>query len=154
MQLTFFTDYALRSLMFLAAHPQKTSSVKEIAEHYGISRNHLVKVVHKLATLGLIETSKGKGGGVRLALDPASIRLGDIIRQIESLEIVECFNSQTNTCRISEVCRLRHYLHEASQSFIQVLNKYTLADAAGSLSAFTEPLAKPPPAKLRTRRAR
>jgi Rrf2 family nitric oxide-sensitive transcriptional repressor len=83
MQLTLFTDYALRSLIFLAAHPERSSSVKEIAEHYGISRNHLVKIIHKMATLGLIETSKGKGGGVRLGHDPEAMRLlisGSLVR--------------------------------------------------------------------------
>lgn len=88
MQLTLFTDYALRSLIYLAAHPDKASNVKEIAEHYGISRNHLVKVAHKMATLGLIESSKGKGGGIRLASDPADMRLGDIVRLMENMDIV------------------------------------------------------------------
>lgn len=136
MQLTLFTDYALRSLIFLAARPDENSSVKEIAEHYGISRNHLVKVVHKMSTLGLIESSKGKGGGIKLAHDPAVMRLGDIIQKMENMEIVECFNRDRNTCRISEVCRLKHFLFEASGSFLQTLNKYTLADAALNKSAF------------------
>jgi len=132
MQLTLFTDYALRSLIYLAAHPERSSSVKEISEHYGISRNHLVKIVHKMATLGLIESSKGKGGGIKLINDPATMRLGDIVRSMESMDIVECFNKDTNTCRISEVCRLKHFLFEASQNFIQTLNKYTLQDAAAN----------------------
>lgn len=132
MQLTLFTDYALRSLIYLAAHPERSSSVKEISEHYGISRNHLVKIVHKMATMGLIESSKGKGGGIKLINDPATMRLGDIVRSMESMDIVECFNKDTNTCRISEVCRLKHFLFEASQNFIQTLNKYTLQDAAAN----------------------
>lgn len=130
MQLTLFTDYALRSLIFLAARPGENSSVKEIAEHYGISRNHLVKVVHKMSTLGLVESSRGKGGGIKLAYHPAAMRLGDIVRKMENMEIAECFNRDRNTCRISEVCRLKHFLFEASDSFLQTLNKYTLADAA------------------------
>ena len=132
MQLTLFTDYALRSLIYLAAHSERSSSVKEISEHYGISRNHLVKIVHKMATLGLIESSKGKGGGIKLINDPATMRLGDIVRSMESMDIVECFNKDTNTCRISEVCRLKHFLFEASQNFIQTLNKYTLQDATAN----------------------
>lgn len=142
MQLTLFTDYALRSLIFLAAHSDKSSSVKEIAEYYGISRNHLVKVVHKMATLGLIESSKGKGGGIRLAGDPASMRLGDIVRKMENMEIVVCFNQDTNTCRISEVCRLKHILYEAMNNFIQTLNKYTLADAAINKDIFASMMGK------------
>lgn len=142
MQLTLFTDYALRSLLYLAAHPDKASNVKEIAEHYGISRNHLVKVVHKMATLGLIESSKGKGGGIRLASDPADMRLGNIVRLMENMDIVECFNKDTNTCCISEVCRLKHFLFEAAQSFIQTLNKYTLQDAAKNRSQLISMLGK------------
>ncbi len=142
MQLTLFTDYALRSLLYLAAHPERSSSVKEIAEQYDVSRNHLVKVVHKMATLGLIESSKGKGGGIKLTRDPAAMRLGDIVRLMENMDIVECFNKDTNTCRISEVCRLKHILFEASQSFIQTLNKYTLQDAAANRSMILSMLEK------------
>lgn len=139
MQLTLFTDYALRSLIFLAAKPHENSSVKEIAEHYGISRNHLVKVVHKMSTLGLVESSKGKGGGIKLAHDPATMRLGDIVKKMENMEIVECFNRDLNTCRISEICRLKHVMHEAAQNFIKTLNNYTLKDVAANkreLNAF------------------
>lgn len=142
MQLTLFTDYALRSLIYLAAHPGTSSSVKEIAAHYGISRNHLVKVVHKMATLGLIESSKGKGGGIRLAQEPASMRLGDIVRSMESMEIVECFNRDTNTCRISDVCHLKHILYEASDNFIRTLNQYSLQDATVNRSALFSVLEK------------
>lgn len=136
MQLTLFTDYALRSLMFLAAHPDKISSVKEIAEHYGISRNHLVKVVHKLAQLDYIESSKGKGGGIRLARDAKNIRLGDLVKQLEPMKIVECFDNKTNTCRMTNSCQLKHYLHEAGQSFIATINKYTLADTVKDRTFF------------------
>lgn len=129
MQLTLFTDYALRSLMYLAGNPERLASVKEISEHYGISRNHLVKVAHRLATLGFIESSKGKGGGLRLAQEPEHMKLGDIVRVLENLDIVECFDREKNTCRISDFCRLKHYLSDASAAFIASLNKHTLADA-------------------------
>lgn len=142
MQLTLFTDYALRSLIYLAARADRSSSVKEIAEHYGISRNHLVKIVHKMATLELIESSKGKGGGIKLANDPATMRLGDIVQLMENMEIVECFNRDTNTCRISDVCRLKHFLFEASQNFVQTLNKYTLQDAAANRNMIISELEK------------
>lgn len=142
MQLTLFTDYALRSLIFLATHSDRSSSVKEIAEHYGISRNHLVKVVHKMATLGLVVSSKGKGGGIRLAGDATATRLGDVVRKMEDMEIVVCFNQDTNTCRISGACRLKHILYEAINSFIQTLNKYTLADAAINKDIFASMMGK------------
>ncbi len=128
MQLTLFTDYGLRSLMYMTAHQDRLSSVREIAEHYDISRNHLVKVVHKLAQLGYVESSKGKGGGIRLAQDPETLKLGDLIKQLEPMNMVECFDSKTNTCRMISSCELKHYLAEASQSFITTMNKYTLAD--------------------------
>jgi len=130
MQLTMFTDYALRSLIFLAKRPKELASVKEIAAYYGISRNHLVKVIHRMVTLGLIASSKGRGGGVKLIGKPEDMRLGDIVQKIENMEMVECFNKDTNTCRISDVCQLKHFLFEATQNFIQTLNEYTLADAA------------------------
>jgi Rrf2 family nitric oxide-sensitive transcriptional repressor len=129
MQLTSFTDYGLRTLMYLAAHPNKLSSVKEISEYYGVSRNHLVKVAHRLSQLGYINSTKGKGGGLKLAKNPATLYLGNIVQQLEpNMEMVECFNQKTNTCRITEACQLKHYLFEASEVFIDTLNKYTLAD--------------------------
>lgn len=129
MQLTTFTDYGLRTLMYLASHSASQSSVKEIAEHYDISRNHLVKVVHRLSQLGYIETSKGKGGGIKIAEGATELRLGDLITALEPhMNVVECFDAKTNTCRITESCQLKHYLFEGTQSFIDSMNKYTLAD--------------------------
>lgn len=137
MQLTRFTDYGLRSLMYLAAHQKKLSSVKEISEFYGISRNHMVKVVHRLSQLGLIESSKGKGGGIWLACPPQEMRLGDIVKQLESnMDLVECFNRENNKCKITNTCQLKHYLYEARHSFISILNKYTLADTVKNQSLF------------------
>lgn len=136
MQLTIFTDYGLRSLMYVAAHTDRLSSVREIAEHYNISRNHLVKVVHRLAQLGYIDSVKGKGGGIRLAHDPASIRLGDIVKALEPMNLVECFDQKTNTCRMTNSCQLKHYLYDAGKAFIAEMNKYTLADAVKNKSFF------------------
>lgn len=137
MQLTVFTDYGLRSLMFLAAHPERLCSVKEIAEYYGISRNHLVKVVHRLAQLEYIVSSKGKGGGIKLALDPRTLKLGDLVHQLEPhMNMVECFAHETNACRITNLCQLKHVLFDASQSFIDTLNRHTLADMVKNKDLF------------------
>ena len=137
MQLTVFTDYGLRTLMFLAAHKDKTCSVKEIAETYGISRNHLVKVVHRLAQLGFIESSKGKGGGIKLAQSADKLKLGDLVRTLEpNMNIVECFNRDTNTCRITGSCQLKHYLFDAQRAFIESLNNRTLADTVPNFPRF------------------
>lgn len=129
MQLTIFTDYGLRTLMFLAAHKDRLCSVKEIAEAYDISRNHLVKVVHRLGQLGFVDSTKGKGGGIRLAKNADKLKLGDLVKALEpNMDIVECFNRDTNTCRIVTGCQLKHYLFEARQGFVTELNRHTLAD--------------------------
>jgi Rrf2 family nitric oxide-sensitive transcriptional repressor len=130
MQLTNFTDYGIRCLIYLASNQDKISSVKEIALYHNLSTNHLVKIVHKLVQLGYISSRKGKGGGIKLASSPSQIKLGDIIEQLEpSMDIVECFNLSTNRCRIIKSCNLKHYLKEANTSFIRTLNNYTLDDA-------------------------
>lgn len=130
MQLTQFTDYGLRSLMYLAAQPDRLCSVREIAEHYAISRNHLVKVVHRLAQLGYITSSKGKCGGIRLACKPHELRLGDLVLKLEpNMYLVECFNRETNTCTVVSACKLKHFLADAGKAFIASLNRHTLADA-------------------------
>lgn len=137
MQLTMFTDYGLRSLMYLTGRPEELCSVGEIAERYGISRNHLVKVIHRLGKLGYIASSKGKGGGIRLACDPNKVRLGDLVEALEPhMQLVECFDLETNTCPIVGPCRLRRYLHEATRSFLDSLNQHTLADAAANRAVF------------------
>lgn len=137
MQLTQFTDYGLRSLMYLAAQPEKRCSVREIAEHYGISRNHLVKVVHRLAQLGYVTSSKGKGGGIRLACEPETLPLGDLVLALEpTMHLVECFNRETNTCTVVSACRLKHFLADANTSFLQALNRHTLADAVANKKPF------------------
>jgi Rrf2 family nitric oxide-sensitive transcriptional repressor len=137
MQLTIFTDYGLRALMYLAARPEKTCSVREISDHYGISYNHLVKVVHKLSQTGLIVSSKGKGGGLRLAVRPDTLRLGDLVRMLEpNMNLVECFDHERNRCRITAACTLKHYLFDAGAAFIDNLNRHTLADAVTDKALF------------------
>ena len=137
MQLTTFTDYGLRTLLYLAAQPEKVCSVREISEHYGISRNHLVKVVHKLAQLSYIRTTKGKGGGILLACDPKKLRIGDLVEKLEpNMRLVECFDKATNTCKVISSCELKHYLIEANRAFIQTLNTHTLEDSIKSKALF------------------
>ncbi len=137
MQLTVFTDYGLRSLMYLAANAGKQCSVRDIAEHYGISRNHLVKVIHRLAQLGYITSSKGKGGGIQLAHAPQTLHLGDLVMVLEpNMNLVECFNAETNTCTVVSACTLKHFLVKANKAFIDTLNTYTLADAVVNKALF------------------
>lgn len=129
MQLTTFTDYALRTMLLLASDPERKYSVKEVSEHYGISRNHLVKVVHRLAQLGYIISSKGKGGGIRINPSSTTLKLGDMVRALEpNMDLVECFNEEENTCKITSACDLKSILSKAKLNFIDYLNQYTLED--------------------------
>ena len=129
MRLTRYTDYALRVLLYLGAHPDKLSTISEIAAYHDISRNHLMKVVHQLGAWGYIDTLRGKGGGIRLAHKPAEIILGDVVRHTEeNLEIVECFTPGNSNCIILPDCRLKMALNEALSGFLATLDLYTLAD--------------------------
>jgi Rrf2 family nitric oxide-sensitive transcriptional repressor len=125
-QLTLFSDYSLRLLLFLGVH--ESASVAVVAKAYGISRNHMVKVANQLVHLGWLEAVRGRGGGLRLAKPPAEIILGQVVRQTEHFEIVECFNDETNTCVLSPGCKLKKVLAEATKQFIAVLDGYTLSD--------------------------
>lgn len=137
MQLTFFTDYGLRSLIYLAVNADKRCSVRDISEHYGISRNHLVKVVHRLAQLGYITSVKGKGGGIQLAHAPEALHLGKLVMALEpNMNLVECFNPETNTCTVVSTCTLKHFLADANTAFFNSLNQHTLADAAVNKKLF------------------
>lgn len=133
MQLTTFTDYSLRVLIIVAAKSEgELSTIPEIAALYGISRNHLVKVVHHLSRRGYLTTLRGKGGGFRLARPAAEIRVGDVIRDTESqLGPVPCLlESGHGGCAIESVCVLRRALREALGAFLAVTDGYTLADLA------------------------
>lgn len=128
MQITRYTDYSLRVLMYLAVQGDRLATIREIAESYDISRNHLMKVVHQLNRKGYIETVRGKNGGLRLHLKPADINLGVVVRETEpDFELVECFSSK-NKCNITPVCNLKHVIAEALQSFLSTLDQYTLED--------------------------
>lgn len=132
MQLTQYTDYSLRVMAYLA-HATSQSTISEIAEYFGISRNHLVKVVHNLAKHGLIRSTRGKGGGIQLARAADVINLGDIVRVAEPhFDLVECFNPQEDCCVISKQCGLKGPLYEAQRAFMAVLDRTTLAEAAHS----------------------
>lgn len=125
MQLTRHTDYSLRVLMFLALHPGRLVTCAEIAEAYDISRNHLVKIVHELGKLGIIHTVRGNTGGMRLARALEAITVGEVVRKMEGLEIVNCTNPD---CAILPACTARDVLAEARDAFLAVLDRYTLED--------------------------
>jgi Rrf2 family transcriptional regulator, nitric oxide-sensitive transcriptional repressor len=128
-QLSLHADYGLRVLLYLGSHPGKIVSTQRISEAYGISKNHLVRVMQTLGDHGYIRVIPGRAGGVTLAMDPATIRLGDVVRDAEpTMNLVECFDNATNTCPIIQVCGLKSHLAKALQAFIAELNKNTLAD--------------------------
>ena len=129
MRLTTFTDYSLRMLIHLAAQPQRRATIAEVAQAFDISENHLVKVAHFLGRQGWIATTRGKGGGLALALPPERIPLGQVVRQAEGEAVVaECFGVDGGHCAIGHCCRLRGVLAEAVTAFHAVLDRYTLAD--------------------------
>jgi Rrf2 family nitric oxide-sensitive transcriptional repressor len=129
MRLTTFSDYTLRVLIYLGVHEGEIATVGQIAESYGISANHLMKVVHYLAQGGYIETARGKGGGMRLGLKPESINIGELVRGTEdNRNLVECFDRDNSDCRIEAACVLRGMLGQALDAFFRSLDAYTLAD--------------------------
>lgn len=131
MRLTKWTDYTLRVLMHCAAtqHRAHPLTIQEIAERHAISRSHLMKIVMTLSALGWIESTRGRGGGIRLLVAPEQLTLGQILRETETdFDLVECFHDGTNTCRLTERCSLKTVLEDALQRFLQVLDGVTLAD--------------------------
>lgn len=132
MRFTRYTDYALRVLMYLGRKGDDLSTIKEIAARYGISENHLMKVVHQLGRHGYITTIRGRQGGMRLAAAPQEINIGEVVRTTEDdLSIVECFDDKTNSCPINKVCGLAGMIDEALAAFLAVLDQKTLADVLG-----------------------
>lgn len=130
MRLTMYTDYSLRVLLYLALLPEgKKATIQEIATNYQISKNHLMKVIHQLGKLGYIKTIRGHGGGIVLNQRPEALVIGEIVRKTEDdFYCVECFNQKDNRCIITPSCKLRNIMYEATQSFLAVLDQYTIAD--------------------------
>jgi Rrf2 family nitric oxide-sensitive transcriptional repressor len=143
MRLTIFSDYTLRVLMYLALDPGKLVTIPAIAAAYGISENHLMKVVQQLVRDGVIESTRGKGGGIRLARPPEKIRLGQVLRSSEgSAPIVECLGDDPGACCIAPVCRLKGILVGAFDALYDALDEHTLADLVDrrrSLSQILKP---------------
>ncbi|HEX3756057.1 MAG TPA: Rrf2 family transcriptional regulator [Rhizomicrobium sp.] len=141
MRLTAYSDYALRLLMYVALRKDSLATIQDVAEAYGISKNHLMKVAFDLGRQGLLETVRGRGGGLRLACPPEEIRLGELLRQTEDgFKTVECFDPERNACVITGSCRLRGILGEAMAAYLKVLDRYTLADLTARNTALARQL--------------
>jgi Rrf2 family nitric oxide-sensitive transcriptional repressor len=131
MRLTLYTDYSLRVLIYLANREDENVTITELADFYQISRNHLVKVVHNLGLDGYILTTRGRHGGLKLARPAKEILIGEVVRSTEpDFDLLECFNPATDKCVISRSCSLKSVIYNAQAGFLDVLDRYTLADIA------------------------
>ncbi|WP_045859486.1 RrF2 family transcriptional regulator [Teredinibacter purpureus] len=128
MKIKRFTDYSLRVLIYLALKEDELVTIREVAERYQISKNHLMKVVQDLNSKGFLIATRGNSGGIRLSRSPEQINVGQLIRMIEQdSTLVECFG-QDNQCVITPACQLKQVFAEAMESFFICLDQYTLAD--------------------------
>ena len=133
MRLSEYSDYSLRVLMYCAAHRDRLVTIAELAEQHGLSKNHLMKVVNDLARQGFIETLRGRGGGLRLLMEPETIRIGDVVRATETdFRLVECFDADSNACNLTPGCRLKRVFGDALRGFFAALDGTTLADLSGT----------------------
>lgn len=128
MRLTSYTDYTLRTLMYLGVNRDRLVTIQDIADLHAISKNHLMKVVYQLGLTGIVETVRGRNGGLRLKREPADINIGALVRVTESdFFMAECFDRTNNQCSLSANCKLKSTLGEATQAYLSVLDKVTLA---------------------------
>ena len=133
MRLTTYTNYALRTLMFAALHDDRLTRAQEIADAFGISKAHLNKCIYQLGQWGYLQNVRGRSGGFRLAKPASEITIGEIVRRTEdTLELVECFNPETNTCPLMRMCRLSKTFQRAMKHFMDELDSITIADIAAN----------------------
>ena len=129
MRLTIYTDYTLRTLMYLGLNRDRLVTINDIAEIHGISKNHLMKVVHQLGLSGMVETVRGRNGGLRLNQDPSDINIGEVVRGSETdFYMAECFDRESNSCVYSPGCVLKGVLSSATAAYLAVLDDVTLND--------------------------
>jgi Rrf2 family nitric oxide-sensitive transcriptional repressor len=154
MHLTLWTDYALRTLIYLGAKGDSLATIAEIAESFDISRPHLMKIVNRLGAQGYIDTIRGRRGGIKLARPPAQIRVGAVIRDTEEdLAVMGCLpesRPEPGFCRIEGCCVLRRAFSEATLAFLDVLDRYTLADLLAPQRRLAESLGLALTARLST----
>lgn len=145
MRLTDYTDYSLRVLIYAAVHADELVTIQHIADAFGIPKNHLVKIVHRLGQAGYLQTVRGRSGGIRLGRPAGGINLGEVIRTMEpDFGLVECFQDG-NHCVITRACGLRGVLHQALQAYFDVLDGYTLQDLVEKPATLSRMLAQGAP---------
>jgi Rrf2 family nitric oxide-sensitive transcriptional repressor len=151
MQLLRYTDYALRALIYLGAHPEETVSSATIAQAYGISEDHVAKATKALTRAGLLRATRGPGGGVALAVPPSKIRIGEVVRAFEAGRgVVACLGDQAPACRIAPACRLKGAMHRAQEAFFAELDRHTLADLVAEAPPLVRLLRKRPAERVAT----
>jgi Rrf2 family nitric oxide-sensitive transcriptional repressor len=144
MRLTVHTDYALRVLMTLAVVDDRVVTIDELARRHRVSKNHLMKVAQTLVGLGLVQSVRGRAGGLRLKRDPREIRMGAVVRELEEdMRVVECLGDGPGACVFTGACRLTRALARAVEAFLSELDKLTLADLAGLRPVMRERLGLP-----------
>jgi Rrf2 family transcriptional regulator, nitric oxide-sensitive transcriptional repressor len=162
MRLTTYTDYALRTLMYLAANRDRLVTIQDIADAHHIAKNHLTKVVHHLGILGLVGSLRGRNGGLRLGREPAQINIGAVVRSTEpDFFMAECFNPEKSRCIMKAACILKDALHTATNAYLAVLDGVTLEDlmktsvvvSTGGDTAFKAIPIRPQPAQPKNRPA-
>jgi Rrf2 family nitric oxide-sensitive transcriptional repressor len=129
MQLTYFSDYALRLVLYLAAHADRLVSIQEVSRAYVVSQHHMVKVARLLIDRGIVSGVRGRRGGLRLNVPPDQLTIGGLVRLTEPhFDIVECFDGATNTCPIAPACGMKGVLRQANRAFLDVLDTHTVAE--------------------------
>lgn len=129
MRLTAYTDYTLRTLIYLAIHRDRLVTIQEVAELHSISKNHLTKVVHQLGMSNMVETVRGRNGGLKLNMEPAEINIGEVVRSTETdFFMAECFDGASNTCVYAMGCNLKGVLNRATSAYLAVLDGVSLED--------------------------
>nr|WP_202987478.1 nitric oxide-sensing transcriptional repressor NsrR [Mixta mediterraneensis] len=142
--MTSFTDYGLRALIYMATLPEgKLTSITEVSDIYGVSRNHMVKIINQLSRAGFVATTRGKNGGIRLGMHARQIILGEVVRKMEPLQLVDC-----GACSITPACRLKKVLNDAVQLFLRELDGYTLADLVEGNTPLYEIILSEPPVAI------
>ena len=139
MKLTSYSNYALRSMQLAALRSPELVRVEDVANIHKLSKPHIVKIVHELGKAGFLETVRGRYGGFRLARPAEDIKVGDVVRLTEGpLDVVECFNPETNSCPLIGVCKLSTAMKKATEAFMTVLDDLTVADTASNRNELLE----------------
>ena len=128
MELSRFTDYSLRTLLYAGMHEGRTITAGEVATAYGMSENHLVKIIHHLGKLGFLGTKRGRSGGFQLSKPADEINVGAVVRTTESLALVDCLSADGGSCPIVSACVLKRVVAEARDAFLETFDRYTLHD--------------------------